>query len=72
MVIQTTNQKKTYRPKDVAQILGIGINLAYRQLEAGTIPGIRIGKNWVIPKVRFDTWLDGQNTNRGGDGIAKS
>ena len=35
---------------DLQEILGIGRNMAYQLLNTGTIPAIRIGKKWRIPK----------------------
>lgn len=35
---------------DLQEILGIGRNMAYQLLNTGSIPAIRIGKKWRIPK----------------------
>lgn len=37
-------------PEDIQQILHIGRNVVYRYLADGTIPSIRIGKKYRIPK----------------------
>lgn len=35
---------------DLQDILGIGRNTVYELLNSGTIPALRIGKQWRIPK----------------------
>lgn len=35
---------------NLQEILGIGRNTVYEMLNAGTIPALRIGKQWRIPK----------------------
>ena len=36
--------------REAASVLGIGHNLAYRQVAEGTIPAVRLGSRWVIGK----------------------
>lgn len=35
---------------NLQEILGIGRNTVYELLNSGTIPALRIGKQWRIPK----------------------
>lgn len=35
---------------NLQEILGIGRNTVYELLSSGTIPALRIGKQWRIPK----------------------
>jgi excisionase family DNA binding protein len=50
--------------RDVAQRLEIGVAGAYKIVKDGTIPSIRIGRKYVVPRVRFEKWLAG--TEEGG------
>jgi len=43
--------------KQVAQILGIGINQAYEACEKNLIPSIRFGRRWIISRTAFERWL---------------
>jgi len=45
--------------RDVAQRLEVGLQSAYRIIKDGTIPSIRIGRKYVVPRVRFERWLEG-------------
>lgn len=45
-------------PKQVAQILNIGLNRLYEHLKNGDIPARRIGRRWRISTIKFFEWLD--------------
>jgi excisionase family DNA binding protein len=47
----------TYKPADLARILGIARNGAYAALRNGKIPHIRIGRRFVIPHVAVNAWF---------------
>ncbi len=42
---------------DLAQELGISRQKAYTELRAGTIPSIRLGRRFVIPRSAVADWL---------------
>ena len=49
--------KRFYTVKEVAKIMGICLSIAYDRLRTGEIPvGFKLGRRWLIPKVRFDEW----------------
>lgn len=48
------------KPKEVAEILGVGINRLYEHLHNGDIPGRRIGRRWRISTKLLFEWLDGK------------
>lgn len=51
------SQKRFYTVKQVAKIMGICLSIAYERLRTGEIPvGFKLGRRWLIPKVRFDEW----------------
>ncbi|MFC1909266.1 helix-turn-helix domain-containing protein [Chloroflexota bacterium] len=54
--------KKVLTVKELADALGISINLAYRQVREGQIYSIKCGDRYLIPKKAFEELLSG---NRG-------
>ena len=44
---------------EVAAVLRINRNTAYRAVREGTIPSLRIGDRYLIPRVRLDALLNG-------------
>ena len=42
---------------DLARELGLGLTNTYRGLSNGSIPGIRIGNRWILPKAAIREWL---------------
>ena len=45
--------RKVLTVKELAQELGISINLAYKQVRQGTIYSIKCGDRYLIPKKAF-------------------
>jgi excisionase family DNA binding protein len=41
---------------EVAQRLGIGRLAVYRMLEEKILPGIRVGRRWIITRHAFEEW----------------
>lgn len=58
--------KKVLTVKELAQELGISINLAYRQVREGKIYSIKCGDRYLIPKKAFEELLSGNQTRQGG------
>ncbi|MFI7049521.1 helix-turn-helix domain-containing protein [Streptosporangium sandarakinum] len=51
--------RAVYTVAEVARLLSLSRGSAYASVRDGTIPAIKLGNRWVIPKRRFHTWLDG-------------
>jgi len=51
--------KKVLTVKELAQELGISINLAYREVREGKIYSIKCGDRYLIPKKAFEQLLSG-------------
>ena len=49
----------TYTPGELAGVLGISRSGVYTALRNGTIPHVRIGRRFVIPKTAVESWLAG-------------
>jgi len=51
------DSRKFYRPRDLVE-MGYGSRpTIYRKLDNGTIPSVRIGKSYLVPKDEFDMLL---------------
>lgn len=58
--LRTTRPAKlVYTVDEVAVLLGLSRGLTYDLVRAGTIPGERVGRRWIIPRARLDAWLAG-------------
>jgi excisionase family DNA binding protein len=47
-----------YTVQEVAELLGLALSGTYVLLREGTIPAMRVGSRWLIPKKRFHAWLE--------------
>jgi excisionase family DNA binding protein len=54
-----TRERAVYTVQEVADMLGLALHGTYTLLREGTIPSVRAGSRWLIPKTRFHAWLDG-------------
>jgi excisionase family DNA binding protein len=55
-------ERKAYKVREVAQILGVDINSVYDMVKQGSLPAIRIGESGKairIPKKFVDDLLEG-------------
>jgi len=41
---------------EIAQRLGIGRIAVYTMLERGIIPGIRLGRRWIVTQAAYEQW----------------
>ena len=58
-----TEERGVLTMNEVQEVLGIGKNLCYDMLRAGTIPSIRLGRKIIIPKHSFYEWLNSGTKN---------
>jgi excisionase family DNA binding protein len=54
-----SRDRLVYTVQEVADMLGLALSGTYTLIREGTIPSIKAGARWVIPKTRFHAWLDG-------------
>jgi excisionase family DNA binding protein len=64
--LTTDRQPAVYSVVEVAQLLSLSRGTAYALVRAGTIPALRLGNRWVIPRGRFHTWLDSLDEEQNG------
>lgn len=48
----------------MAQILKIARGKAYEMVHAGTLPSIRFGRSWRVPRHRLLEWIDANSAPR--------
>ena len=46
------------RPEELAEMTGLGIATIYKGLRNGTIPSVKVGKRYVIPRAAIEKWLE--------------
>jgi excisionase family DNA binding protein len=56
-VITLTSNRAVYTVKDVAYLLTLDQSTVYAWLRNGTLPGIKSGGRWGVPKKRLHQWM---------------
>jgi excisionase family DNA binding protein len=56
------NTKAVLTPFEAAKILGCNPKSIYKELQAGNIPHVKIGDRYIIGRVAFEKWLEGNQT----------
>ena len=52
--------------EEVLEYLQVNLRTVYRLIKAGTIPAVRVGRQWRFRKRDIDAWLDTQRTHQAG------
>ena len=52
------SERAVYTVVEVAKLLSLSRGSAYALVRDGTIPALRLGGRWVVPRARFHAWLD--------------
>lgn len=53
-------ERQTMTVDEVSEVLGVSRNGVYEALRKGEVPGVRVGRRWVIPRERFWRWFKGE------------
>src|SRR5688500_9316280 len=53
-----------YTAQAVAEILRMNLQVVQRKLQAGEIPGYRLGREWRIEKSQLLAWLETQSNQQ--------
>jgi excisionase family DNA binding protein len=64
-VVVRFGDRAVYTVKEVAELLSLSLGGTYQLVRDGTIPALKLGGRWVVPKKRFHTWLDGLTDDGG-------
>lgn len=59
-------ERAVYTVVEVARLLSLSRGTAYVLVRDGTIPALRLGGRWVIPRARFHAWLDSLTDDKNG------
>lgn len=59
------SRQKTVSSKDVARFLGVSHVAVYKRIKRGTIPAIRVGRNYRVPE-SFISSIKGSEVNASG------
>ncbi|MGH3627508.1 MAG: helix-turn-helix domain-containing protein [Sciscionella sp.] len=51
-------ERAVYTVPEVARLLSLARGTAYALVRDGTIPALRLGGRWIVPRARFHAWLD--------------
>jgi excisionase family DNA binding protein len=54
-------QKDVLTVREVAQRLDIGLSSAYAIVKDGTVPSMKIGRKYLVPRIQFERWLQGES-----------
>ena len=57
------------RPRELARVLGVGVNAAYQLVHRKDFPAVRVGSSFVIPVSELRRWLREQTGTPGGDAL---
>jgi excisionase family DNA binding protein len=52
---------------EVADLLRLNLQVVQRKLQAGEIPGYRIGRDWRVDRQQLMEWLEGHSNRRQSD-----
>ena len=55
---QPSPERATMTPLESTKVTGFGVQATYRMLRAGTIPHIRVGMRFFIPRNALMHWLE--------------
>lgn len=50
------NRKSRLPIPEIAERLGVGRLAVYTMLEQGIIPGIKLGRRWIVTQAAYEQW----------------
>jgi excisionase family DNA binding protein len=51
------SERQTYTVRETAAVMGLSLGVTYALLRQGRLPGLRLGKRWVVPRAQLDAFL---------------
>jgi excisionase family DNA binding protein len=60
------DQRKAYRPEEVAQLLGLGRTTVFELLRTGEMESVKAGRARLVPADAIDRWLSKAATGNAG------
>lgn len=58
MEVMEVMETKVYKIEEVAIMMGISKSYVYQMIKENKIPVVRLGRRIIIPKVKFDKWIE--------------
>jgi excisionase family DNA binding protein len=58
------SERQTYTVRETAAVMGLSLGVTYQLLRQGRLPGLRLGKRWVVPRVQLDAFLASASDRR--------
>ena len=56
MSVAVVNSSSRISTPEIAKRLAIGRLAVYAMLEQGIIPGVRLGRRWIVTRHAFENW----------------
>jgi len=53
-----TSDRETLTPEESRDITGFGRSITYQMLRDGTLPHIKVGRRFFVPRSALMRWLD--------------
>jgi excisionase family DNA binding protein len=53
---KSTSARSTIPVPEIAKRLGVGRVSVYAMLEQGIIPGVRLGRRWIVTQPAYEEW----------------
>lgn len=60
--METMNEKEFYKAEDLAKMLDVNIMTIYRYIKAGRLKAYKIGREFRIEKIEFQSFLNNVKT----------
>lgn len=51
-------EKLTFSVQEAAEIIGVGYTKMYQLVRSDSVPNIKLGKRYIIPKDKFIAWVN--------------
>jgi excisionase family DNA binding protein len=55
---QPTTERATLTPKETQALTGFGTNATYQLLRDGSMPSIKVGARYFVPRAALRRWLE--------------
>lgn len=56
--VQKTPARAAYRPREIAEMIGVSAPLIYGEIQSGKLRTIRINNSIVVPMAALEEWLN--------------
>lgn len=57
--MESNERRRTITVPEAGAMLGVSRNKAYALAREGVLPTLKLGRKIVVPRARFEAWLNG-------------